>query len=63
MLNRFKILYLKFLLTVQCFFLLKKSCPHICRASAIDPARLNTSKGALFAIALTVRGQESVIQK
>lgn len=29
----------------------------------MDPARLKTSKGALFAMALTVSGQESVIQK
>lgn len=29
----------------------------------MDPARLNTSKGALPAMAFTVRGQESVIQK
>jgi hypothetical protein len=35
----------------------------IWRALAIDPARLNTSKGAWFARALTVTGHESVIQK
>lgn len=29
----------------------------------MDPARLITSKGALLAMALTVSGQESVIQK
>lgn len=29
----------------------------------MDPARLMISKGALFATALTVSGQESVIQK
>lgn len=49
------------------FFELYQKSPQIsfqiCRASAIDPARLNTSNGALFAMALTVSGQESVIQK
>lgn len=35
----------------------------ICKASAIDPARLRTSKGALPSMAFTVSGQESVIQK
>lgn len=29
----------------------------------MDPARLNTSKGALSAMAFTVWGHESVIQK
>lgn len=29
----------------------------------MDPARLSTSNGALLAMAFTVRGQESVIQK
>ena len=29
----------------------------------MDPARLKTSKGALFPMDLTVCGQESVIQK
>lgn len=35
----------------------------IWRASAIDPARLNTSNGAFPVMAFTVRGHESVIQK
>lgn len=29
----------------------------------MEPARLRTSKGALFATSLTVNGHESVIQK
>ena len=37
--------------------------PHICRAAAIGSASEITSKGAWFATANTVLGQESVIQK
>lgn len=35
----------------------------IWRASAMDPARLKTSKGALLPMAFTVCGHESVVQK
>lgn len=40
-----------------------KKLTQICKASAIDPARLRTSKGALSPMASMVSGQESVIQK
>ncbi|KAL2319134.1 hypothetical protein Fmac_033010 [Flemingia macrophylla] len=63
MLTRDKNCSLECLLTQFNNFSLNKFCLQICKALAIDPARPNTSKGALFSIALTVRGQESVIQK
>lgn len=36
---------------------------YIRSAAAMEPARLRTSKGALFTTSLTVSGHESVIQK